>query len=495
MDTCPIEKLEPFAGQFNTLPVWGRFAQSGRSPVDVFKAFKKLSRHCFILESLEGKERRGRWTFLGFAPKLEFTVENGSILIKNGIDTEFESDNPGAEIDRIIAQNRSPLSSEIFPCEDLPHFTGGLVGYFSFDYVKYSVEKLHINAKGGEFFKDCDLMLFDKLVVWDNLKSLLYIFINIKTVNLAENYHFAINEIESIKRIIDSGAEPDMPRLKLLTPFRELFDKPRYCEMVEKAKKYIFEGDIFQVVLSNQIEAEVEGSIFEVYKILRTANPSPYMFYFSSDDIEIAGASPETLVRLEERSKLRTFPLAGTRRRGATPEEDTLLERELLADPKELAEHNMLVDLGRNDLGRISKFGSVCVERYLELQKFSHVMHIGSTVLGELKEENSPASVISAVLPAGTLSGAPKIRAVEIIDELEDYRRGIYGGAIGYLSLSGELDTCISIRIAYKKNGRVYIRSGAGIVADSIPENEWLECRNKMKAVENALNRAAGMSA
>ena len=256
--------------------------------------------------------------------------------------------------------------------------------------------------------------------------------------------------------------------------------------MVEKAKKYIYEGDIFQVVLSNRLEADFEGSLLNTYRVLRTTNPSPYMFYFSSDDIEIAGASPETLVKLEN-GVLHTFPLAGTRPRGKNPQEDEQLEKELLADEKERAEHNMLVDLGRNDLGKISRFGSVQVEKYMSIERYSHVMHIGSTVRGEIREDKNALDAVDAVLPAGTLSGAPKIRAMQIINELENNKRGIYGGAIGYIDFTGNLDTCIAIRIAFKKNGKVFVRSGAGIVADSIPENEYQECINKAKAVMNAL--------
>ena len=272
----------------------------------------------------------------------------------------------------------------------------------------------------------------------------------------------------------------------LSSDFRRLFEKDEYCAMVEKAKKYIYEGDIFQVVLSNRLEADFEGSLLNTYRVLRTTNPSPYMFYFSSDDIEIAGASPETLVKLEN-GVLHTFPLAGTRPRGKNPQEDEQLEKELLADEKECAEHNMLVDLGRNDLGKISRFGSVQVEKYMSIERYSHVMHIGSTVRGEIREDKNALDAVDAVLPAGTLSGAPKIRAMQIINELENNKRGIYGGAIGYIDFTGNLDTCIAIRIAFKKNGKVFVRSGAGIVADSIPENEYQECINKAKAVMNAL--------
>ncbi len=259
--------------------------------------------------------------------------------------------------------------------------------------------------------------------------------------------------------------------------------------MVEKAKHYIKEGDIFQIVLSNRLSAPFEGSLLNTYRMLRTINPSPYMFYFSGTDVEVAGASPETLVKLEN-GILHAFPLAGTRPRGKTDKEDKKLEAELLKDEKELSEHNMLVDLGRNDLGKISKFGSVQVEKLHSIEKYSHVMHIGSTVRGEIREEYDAINAIEAVLPAGTLSGAPKIRACQLIAELEDNKRGIYGGAIGYIDFSGNMDTCIAIRIAYKKNGRVFVRSGAGIVADSDPEKEYKECINKAKAVVHALKLA-----
>lgn len=259
--------------------------------------------------------------------------------------------------------------------------------------------------------------------------------------------------------------------------------------MVEQAKRYIREGDIFQVVLSNRLEAGFEGSLLDVYRILRTINPSPYLFYFTSDDMELAGASPETLVKLED-GVLHTFPLAGTRPRGRTAEEDKRLEEELLSDEKELAEHNMLVDLGRNDIGKISRFGSVQVEKYLSIERFSHVMHIGSTVRGELREDCDAVNAIDAILPAGTLSGAPKLRAAEIIDQLEHNKRGVYGGAVGYLDFTGNLDACIAIRLAFAKNGKVFIRSGAGIVADSEPEKEYQECINKAKAVVRALELA-----
>jgi anthranilate synthase component 1 len=259
--------------------------------------------------------------------------------------------------------------------------------------------------------------------------------------------------------------------------------------MVNKGKHYIKEGDIFQVVLSNRLEAEMEGSLLDAYRVLRTTNPSPYMFYFSGSDGEISGASPETLVKLEN-GRLFTYPLAGTRPRGKDDEEDRRLEKELLADEKERAEHNMLVDLGRNDIGKISKIGTVKVEKYMSIERYSHVMHIGSTVGGDIRDDRDALDAVDAILPAGTLSGAPKLRACEIINELENNKRGIYGGAIGYISFTGNLDTCIAIRLAFSKNGKVFVRSGAGIVADSVPEKEYRECIQKAAAVMTAINIA-----
>ena len=315
--------------------------------------------------------------------------------------------------------------------------------------------------------------------------------VNIKTDDLENDYGKACDELKDIADLIIGGKKSKIQPLKLKSEFKPTFSREKYGEMVLKAKEYIRQGDIFQVVLSNRIEAEIEGSLFDTYRVLRTTNPSPYMFYFSSNDIEIAGASPETLVKVNN-GKLYTFPLAGTRPRGKTTEEDLKLEKELLSDEKELAEHNMLVDLGRNDIGRIAEIGSVSVDKYLSVERFSHVMHIGSTVSGKLRSDLDALVALDSILPAGTLSGAPKIRACEIINELEDNKRGIYGGAIGYIDLSGNLDTCISIRIAFARNNKVFIRSGAGIVADSVPDNEFDECMNKAAAVINALEMADG---
>lgn len=462
------------------VPVSREIMSDIKTPMEILKILKKKSTHCYMLESVENQETWGRYTFLGFDPAMEITCTDGIMCIKNGKESVNAVEHPASVIKDILKEYTSPEIS------GLPPFTGGLVGYFSYDYMKYSEPGLKLDAKDEEGFKDVDLMLFDKVIVFDNLRQKIVIIVNAKTEDLDEEYAKAVQEIDRIAGMIREGKADRTQPGKITSEFHSLFDKEEYCRMVEKAKRYIYEGDIFQVVLSNRLEADYEGSLLNAYRVLRTTNPSPYMFYFSSDEIEIAGASPETLVKLEH-GELHTFPLAGTRPRGRTTKEDEALEKELLADEKERAEHNMLVDLGRNDLGKISRFKTVQVEQYMSVERYSHVMHIGSTVRGEIREDKDGLDAVEAVLPAGTLSGAPKIRAMEIINELENNKRGIYGGAIGYIAFTGNLDVCIAIRIAFKKNGKVFVRSGAGIVADSIPENEYQECINKAKAVMNAL--------
>ena len=479
--------------EYKRIPISYELFSDIATPVEVSKILKAISNHTYMLESVEDSQKWGRYTFLGFDPLLEFTCQNGVVTIKGDKDFNelnedtiiIDTDNPGEIIKDLVKRNKSPKLNH------LPPFTGGFVGYFAYDYIKYSEPSLNLDAENQDQFKDIDLMLFDKVIAFDNFRQKIVIIVNMKTDDLENNYKRACDELLEIADLIKNGKKIETEPLKLKSDFKPAFSREKYCEMVDKAKHYIREGDIFQVVLSNRIEAEISGSLFDTYRVLRTTNPSPYMFYFSSNDIEIAGASPETLVKLND-NKLYTFPLAGTRPRGKTEEEDLQLEKELLADEKELAEHNMLVDLGRNDIGRIAEIGSVRVDKYLSIERFSHVMHIGSTVTGDLREGLDSLSAIDSILPAGTLSGAPKIRACEIINELENNKRGIYGGAIGYVDLSGNIDTCISIRIAFARNNKVFIRSGAGIVADSVPEKEFEECLNKAAAVINALKIADG---
>lgn len=481
-DLQEAEKIAA-SGEYKCIPVSCELYADQYTPIGVLRKLKHISRHCYMLESIEDNQKWGRYTFLGYDPKLELTCTNGRMTIRNGTAFTVETEHPGNYIRQVLRDHNSPKLA------GLPPFTGGLVGYFSYDYMKYAEPALTLDAEDKEGFKDVDLMLFDKVVAFDHFRQKVILMVNIRCEDLETEYHRAEVELQTMCRLLAEGEMQKIAPGKCTSDFRALFDEEQYCGMVEKAKHYIREGDIFQVVLSNRLEADYEGSLLDTYRVLRTTNPSPYMFYFSSDDMEIAGASPETLVKLED-GTLHTFPLAGTRPRGKTEEEDLALERELLADEKELSEHNMLVDLGRNDIGKISEFGSVKVEKYMSVERFSHVMHIGSTVAGTIRKEFDALDAVDAILPAGTLSGAPKIRACEIINELEDNKRGIYGGAIGYIDFTGNLDTCIAIRLAYKKNGKVFVRSGAGIVADSVPEKEYQECIHKAKAVVYALHMA-----
>ena len=468
------------AGKYNVLPLSCELLSDFTTPIETMRILKNVSTHCYMLESAQANETWGRYTFLGFDPKLEITCIDGEMKAGN---FRVKTDNPSGYLRQLLADYKSPRF------DYLPPFTGGLVGYFSYDYLGYSEPTVRREVEDTEDFKDVDLMLFDKVIAFDNLKQKIILIVNMPLDDVEVGYNKAVMELGQLANLIKNGEKKKEPSGKLLGKVTPLFDKEQFCGMVEKAKHYIREGDIFQIVLSNRLSAPLEGSLLNTYRMLRTINPSPYMFYFSGTDVEVAGASPETLVKLEN-GVLHTFPLAGTRPRGKTAEEDKALEAELLADEKELAEHNMLVDLGRNDLGKVSRFGTVKVEKLHSIERYSHVMHIGSTVRGEIAQDKDALDAIEAALPAGTLSGAPKLRACRLIGELENNKRGIYGGAIGYIDFTGNMDTCIAIRIAYKKNGKVFVRSGAGIVADSVPEKEFEECLNKARSSLKALELA-----
>ena len=483
--------------EYKRIPVAIQMLSDSLTTIEAVRILRNASHQCYLLESASQTETWGRYSFLGFNPKMEITCQDGLVKIKenNGADKnlveERQVDHPGDILRELISKYKTPT------IEGLPTFTGGLVGYFSYDYIKYSEPKLVLENHGEDDFKDMDLMLFDDVIAFDNFKQKIFLITGImvdstddkKSIEAA--YNQAITRLESLKDILIYGRKKEFQPLKLKSAIEPKFSKEEYGLMVEKAKHYIKEGDIFQVVLSNPLTAKAEGSLFDTYRLLRASNPSPYMFYFSSDDIEIAGASPETLVKVEQK-KVSTFPLAGTRPRGQSKQEDEALEKELLADEKEKAEHNMLVDLGRNDIGKISSLGSVKVEKYMGIERYSHVMHIGSTVVGQLADDKDVIDAVDAILPAGTLSGAPKFRACQIIEELEQSKRGIYGGALGYIDFTGNLDVCIAIRLVYKKNDSICIRSGAGIVYDSVPLTEAQECINKAKAVVYAVEQAEG---
>ena len=501
------------AGDYKRIPICKELYADSYTPVEMMRILQKASHHCYLLESASQNEVWGRYSFLGYDPSMEITCTDGILRIRR-TDELFEKKtdaletgkaetnkadalhigkkqseevmqvtHPGDAIRKIIQQYKSPVM------DNMPTFTGGLVGYFSYDYIKYSEPKLDLTDEEQQDFRDLDLMLFNEVIAFDHYRQKVLLITGVMTDNLDKSYKRACEKLEEMTKLIKKGEKKEFPPIRLQSEIKPQFPKEKYCEMVEKAKHYIHEGDIFQVVLSNPMRAKVTGSLFDTYRVLRATNPSPYMFYFSSDDIEIAGASPETLAKLEH-GKLSTFPLAGTRPRGKTSEEDKALEADLLQDEKELAEHNMLVDLGRNDIGKISRLGSVKVEKYLTVERYSCVMHLGSTVTGTIADGKDAIDAVDAILPAGTLSGAPKFRACQIIQELEQSKRGIYGGAIGYVDFTGNLDVCIAIRLVYKKKDEICIRSGAGIVADSVPKKEFEECQNKARAVVRAISQA-----
>ncbi|MCR5702678.1 MAG: anthranilate synthase component I [Lachnospiraceae bacterium] len=474
------ETAKQYEADYNMIPVCKEVFADVVTPITLLRRLKEIDNRYYLLESVEGGNRWGQYSFLGVNPLLQISCKNGIVTMKSGAMVTEEKTDAMDSLRKLLEKYRSPK------IEGMPSFTGGLVGYFSYEMIGYAEPTLKL--KESEF-DDYNLMLFDKVIAYDHLKQKISVIVNYQSSQGERGYNAASLEIDKIIHLIYDNTPLKMEEADKDVNFICNMSEEAYCEMVEKTKKYIKEGDIFQGVVSRRFEADYKGSLINTYRVLRTTNPSPYMYFIGCDDVEIAGTSPETMVRLKD-GKLTTFPVAGTRKRGETDEEDKELEVELLADEKECAEHNMLVDLARNDIGRIAEFGSVNVEEYMKIHRFSKVMHIASTVTGQIRKDKDGCDTISALLPAGTLSGAPKIRACEIIDELEPVARGIYGGAIGYLDFSGNLDVCIAIRTAVKKAGKIYVQAGAGIVADSVPENEYMECANKAGAVIDAVKTA-----
>lgn len=480
-----LDRVKAIAPGYDIVPVYMEILSDVRTPISVLKALKQVSSHTYLLESADNSNHWGRYSFLGYDPKIELFCKNHKMTIKDGTTRTFECSDPAAEIRNILSQYKSPR------LEELPTFTGGFVGYFACEYIRYIEPTLDFPTTDDDsaMVNDVDLMLFDKVIAFDHYKNKIYLIANISTNDLERNYNKAELELKALADLVVNGKEANIPKGILKTEFTSEFTKDEFEAVVKKTQHYIKEGDIFQCVVSNRREAEFEGSLLNAYRVLRTLNPSPYMFYLSGGDVELTGASPETLVKMTD-GKMYTFPIAGTMRRGKNEAEDLAIEEKLINDEKELAEHNMLVDLGRNDLGKISKFGSVKVEALHMLQRFSHVIHITSTVSGDIQDGKDALDAIGATLPAGTLSGAPKIRAIEILHELEKSPRGVYGGAVGYIDFSGNMDVCIGIRMAMNKGGKVYVRAGAGIVRDSVPESEYNETLIKGQSMISAITSA-----
>ena len=481
MITPNCDAIVKLAERYATIPVCREIYADMVTPIALLRRLQARSRRFFLLESVEGGEKWARYSFLGYDPVLRARCKNGVVTIEGAENRTVQTAKPLDVLRELLGKYRAPR------IEGLPPFTGGFVGYFAYAMLGYAEPKLRIRRGAWE---DFDLLLFDKVIAYDHLRQKLVLIVNMRTDSVMENYGKACAELESMAALVNDQS-PLPPLQAAEAPrFSCSMTEEQYAAVVRKTREYIYNGDIFQAVQSRQFTSPYAGSLLPAYRVLRTTNPSPYMVFLSIDGDEIMCSSPETLVRLQD-GRLTTFPVAGSRPRGATPVEDKALERELLVDEKELSEHNMLVDLGRNDLGRVSRIGSVEVTAYQMIHRYSKIMHICSQVEGDLADGCDALDAIEAVLPAGTLSGAPKIRACESIEELERAPRGVYGGALGYLDLAGNMDTCIAIRMAAKKDGMVTVQAGGGIVADSVPHNEYLESANKARAVMNAIERAS----
>jgi anthranilate synthase component 1 len=481
MITPSCNEIEVLAKDYKVIPICKEIYADIITPIAVLRKISSISSRYFLLESIEGGEKWGRYSFFGFDPIVSVSGKDKVVTIDNGTHQEIHTDKPFDVLRNLLAEYKAPV------LPDMPPFTGGLVGYFSYGMIGYAEPVLRL--KSSEF-KDFDLKLFDKVIAYDHLKQKISIVVNMKTDKVLENYGKAVSDIENLTRLLMDTSTIHDQKIISKPSFTCNVTKEEYCSMVEKAKEYITDGDIFQAVISRRFETDYKDSLLNAYRVLRTTNPSPYMVFLQSEDLQLISTSPETLVRLKN-GKLSTFPIAGSRPRGKDTQEDIQLEKELLEDAKELSEHNMLVDLARNDLGKISEFKSVKLIDYMRIRRYLRIMHITSEVEGIIRKDKDALDAIEAVLPAGTLSGAPKIRACEIIEELEKVPRGIYGGAIGYIDFTGNMDTCIAIRMAVKKDDRVYIQAGGGIVADSVPHKEYEESENKAKAVIEAIIKAS----
>lgn len=481
MITPGCDEIVKLAAEYSTIPLCREIYADMTTPIAMLRRLQARSKRFFLLESVEGGEKWARYSFLGYDPILRATCKNGTVTLEGVQNRAVQTDKPLDVLREVLAGYRAPR------IEGLPPFTGGFVGYFAYAMLGYAEPRLSI--KRGDW-DDFDLLLFDKVIAYDHFRQKIVLIVNMRTDSVMENYGRACAELESMAALVNDQSPLPPQQVTEQPQFTCNVTEAQYTEIVNKTREYIFDGDIFQAVQSRRFVSPYAGSLLPAYRVLRTTNPSPYMVFLSIDGDEIMCSSPETLVRLQD-GRLTTFPVAGSRPRGATPAEDKALERELLADEKELSEHNMLVDLGRNDLGRVSEIGSVEVTEYMMIHRYSKIMHICSQVEGDLADGCDALDALASVLPAGTLSGAPKIRACEIIEELEHEPRGVYGGALGYLDFAGNMDTCIAIRMAARKNGVVTVQAGGGIVADSVPENEYLESANKARAVINAIERAA----
>ena len=478
-----LNKVEELLKEYQMVPVFYEVLADYMTPIRMFQALRKEGTPCFMLESVENKDQWGRYSFIGINPKSEIKI-SGKELEVDGVKQEEEF--KMSYLSNLIKKYKSPVM------EDCPKLTGGLIGYFGYDMIRQVEKKLTNVPEDDLKMPECHLCMYDEIIAFDHLANKAVIIQNIhKGDNIKQKYEELEDKAELILHKMERPVSLSKDRF---TPAKaevtSNLTKEQYEANVKKAKEYIKNGDIFQVVLSQRFEVETDVDPFDVYRCLRTSNPSPYLYFFDFIDYQVVGASAEKLVS-GLNGIVATKPIAGTVPRGKTKEEDDMLVRQLVNDPKERAEHTMLVDLGRNDVGKVSKFGTVEVKNFMTVEKYSKVTHLVSDVQGKLRDDENPINALMSVLPAGTLSGAPKVRAMEIIDELENKKRGVYGGTVGYLGFDGNIDTCIAIRTVVFKDGKGYVQAGAGIVNDSVPEKEFMETKNKALAVVNAVKEAA----
>jgi anthranilate synthase component 1 len=472
-----LKEVKKHSAKGNVIPLIKEVLADTETPVSAYGKISAGSVNAFLLESVEGGEKIARYSFIGVDPFLCFEARGDRITVSGREQKSFKG-NP-IQVLREYVDRYRPVA-----LPGMPPFTGGAVGYFGYDTIRY-IEKIPETVKDDLKIPELLFCFYDTVIAFDNRRHMLCIISNLILDNhqdVEKEYTRAALKIEDIeKRLKGAYLKPFKKATRVEGP-ESNFNKADFCRAVRKCKQYIRAGDIFQVVISQRFAVTTDADPYDIYRMLRIVNPSPYNFFLKLDRIFLIGSSPELLVRVNA-GRVVTRPLAGTRKRGKTPEEDRALEKELLADPKECAEHLMLVDLGRNDIGRVSRFGSVKPEEFMVVERYSHVMHISSTVTGELEKGKDRFDALYACMPAGTLSGAPKIRAMEIIDELEPTKRLVYGGAIGYIDFTGNMDTCIAIRTILMMDDKAYIQAGAGIVADSVPEREFEETQNKARAL------------
>ena len=490
-----FEDFKKLSSGGNVIPIYETVLADTETPVSVYLKIQDQSPYSFLLESVEGGEKLGRYSFIGFNPFMNVTIREKHFSIETFHDDVkilpslvHPNDHPLEALKKLFAHIKTVR------VPGLPRFSCGAVGYFGYETIQL-VEDISAVANDELEIPDALLMFFDVVLVFDNVKHELFLISNaylskpnLSDSDLKKEYEKAVAEIDKLKALLEREVPARITAAQANGKLEYVTSKDEYCKSVERSKQYIVEGDIFQVVLSQRLKQQAHVRPVDLYRSLRLVNPSPYMYFLSLKDFAVIGSSPEMLVRVEN-GIVETRPIAGTRRRGGSPEEDTRLEQELLNDEKEKAEHLMLVDLGRNDLGRISEYGSVNVTQFMTTEKYSHVIHIVSSVQGTLREGLTPIDALFSCFPAGTLTGAPKIRAMQIISELEPVKRGVYGGAIAYLDFSGNMDSCIAIRTIVAKENTLYFQAGAGIVYDSKPEREFEETLEKLGANLQAVER------